>query len=102
MKRKSTALYRLVPGGRGDLSGDRQMGKKGGDFRRLPSRGMAFSMAQDKAANPVDIASFRPDTVMFQANAIADLIQQTCLGRFHGFHPGVFMIFGQGVLKFDN
>ena len=78
---RERSFYVLVLGGSGNMAVAGKMSEK---FRYLRLRhlaGMTFIVKQDEPPNPFRIALFGPNTKMFPANNVSDLIEQFPLVR---------------------
>ena len=71
----------LVLRGRCYMLLDRQMRKECLDLRRGHRVRVPLAMEKDEAFNPVDVGLFGAQAVMFEANAIANAIEEAGRGR---------------------
>ncbi len=66
----------LVLGQGGDVSFAGQVGEEGSDFRGVHFGGVAFVVEEDEAAHPVDVGFFGAVGVVFDAQGVAELVEE--------------------------
>jgi len=68
---------RLVLGGGGHLPDDGQVGKEIPEFACAYIFRVAFVVEQDEVANPVDVGLFGAAGVVFEAQGVANLVEES-------------------------
>ncbi|MBU0493635.1 MAG: hypothetical protein KKB13_17455 [Chloroflexi bacterium] len=66
----------LILGGRGHVSVHGQVGEEGCDLGVAHLIGVALVVKEDKAADPVHVGLFGADGIVFEADGVADLVEE--------------------------